>query len=78
MVRDPETEQLDDNFKSYRVAHVDGRKILIKMEFVEPLKVSQGPDPHLLFIQAQLSEFKSVDGKELPKAIIKSRELPRM
>ena len=48
------------------------------MEFVEPLKVSQGPDPHILFIQAQLSEFKSKDGKELPDAIIKSRELPRM
>ena len=50
MVRDQETEQLDDNFKSYRATYVDARKILIKMEFVEPLKVSQGPEPHLLFI----------------------------
>ena len=78
MVRDPETEQPDDNFKSYKVTHVDARRILIKMEFVEPLKVSQGPEPHLLFIQAQLSEFKSIDGKELPEAMIKRRELPRM
>ena len=55
MVRDQVSGELDSLLKNYLVTHVDPKKILIKLEFIQPLKVSAGEMPHVLYIQTQLS-----------------------
>ena len=60
------------------VTHVEPKKILIKIDFAEPLKVSQGEMSHVFYIQAQLGQFSTKSGKKLPDSIVKRRELRRM
>ena len=40
MVRESDTGEIDTNLKNYTVTHVDPQKIIFKLEFNQPLKVS--------------------------------------
>ena len=50
----------------------------LKLEFNQPIEVSQGDQPDFIVVQASLSEFPDENGNYLPDSFLKKMELPRM
>ena len=71
-------ELVDTNLLNWTVTSVQQELIQIKLEFKQPLEVSQGDEPDYLVIQAQLSAFDDEFGQRLPESRIKRKDLPRM
>ena len=76
MLVSQDEETVDSNLLSWEVSSVTPTEIQLKLQFVDPLEVSQGGQPEFLLVQAQLGEFKDEFGRQLPEGIIKKREIP--
>ena len=66
MMLSGETEEIDQNLKSWTVKSVYEKRINIELEFDQPLQVSQGDEPDKIVIQAGLSDFLDLNGKRIP------------
>ena len=77
-----ETESLSPHFVSWNVTDVKPSLITVKLEFTEPLKISQGYKPDTLLISmnfCNITDFgniKDTNGKPLPKNIFKIVAIP--
>ena len=49
--------ETDENLVSWNVTSVERRLIRLDLEFESPLEVSQGDNPDILVVQAQLSQY---------------------
>ena len=54
----------------------DGQEIDIKLEFDNPLAISQGDEPDFAVVILNMSKFKTENGQKLPDGIIKRVPLP--
>lgn len=54
----------------------DGQEIDIKLEFENPLNISQGDEPDFAVVILNFARFKTEDGQKLPDGIIKKVPLP--
>ena len=52
------SQEIDDNLVSWTVSSVSKRLIRLELEFESPLEVSQGDNPDILVVQAELSQYK--------------------
>ncbi len=43
----------------------------LSLDFTDPLEVSAGDTPDLLFVQLDLSDYKDADGQSLPESLVK-------
>ena len=48
----------------------------LAMNFTDPLRISAGEEPELLFIQLTLSDFEDAQGNKLPESIVKYVLIP--
>ena len=62
MILNGDTEQIDQNFKSWTVISDDSSKINISLGFEKPVLVSSGYSPDLLFVQLFLSDYTDHNG----------------
>ena len=54
----------------------DGQEIDIKLQFDNPLMISQGDEPDFAVVILNLGDFPTEDGTKLPDGIIKKIPLP--
>ena len=52
---DSEVREINTNLQSWKVINFDSQSIKIALKFGEPLKVSSGEEPDMLFIKIGLS-----------------------
>ena len=69
MMFDPETDRISDNLASWTISSFDSSSMVIDLEFVRPLLVSQGDKQDQLLIEMKFSSFKDVNGASLPKIV---------
>ena len=48
----------------------------IKLDFNDPIKISGGDVPDILFMQLDLSEFEDADGNKMPQSVVKYQLIP--
>lgn len=71
-----DTEQTDINLKSWTVTSASSTKIEIKLTFENPVLVSTGFSPDILYIQVFMSEYTDQNGLRLPPSVLKRVLLP--
>ena len=48
----------------------------LTMNFTDPLRISAGEEPDLLFIQLNLSDFEDAEGNKMPESVVKYAPIP--
>lgn len=70
----------DESFSrllQWTLVEVSPNSIKIKLEFSDPLEVSQGSEPDSLFVQIMLHAYLDIDGLHLPKNLVRRVVLPK-
>ena len=62
----------------WELEEADGQALLFKLNFTDPIKVSQGDDTDFIFVLLNLQQFKDADGNSLGENLIIKVNLPRM
>ena len=71
-----DTEEIDENLKSWSVISASATNIDIRTEYEKPLYVSTGYSPDFLILQINLSGYTDYRGNRLPPSVIKKVLLP--
>ena len=61
------TETIDENLFGWTVTDVSSRGITVRLNFTNPLQVSQGEKPDLILILVNFSNYTDVDRQNLPE-----------
>ena len=68
----------DPILRDWSVIDLNQEQIKIKLNFYEPLEVSQGDIPDVLLLALTLEDFVGVEGGKFPKGtVVKTYDCPR-
>ena len=73
---DSDFGEINTNLQSWKVISFDSKSIKVALKFEEPLKVSSGEKPDMLFIKIGLSEFPDKNSLTLPPSVLKKVLIP--
>ena len=48
----------------------------LTVNFTDPLRISAGEEPDLLFIELNLSDFEDAEGNKMPESVVKYALIP--
>lgn len=71
-----EAEKVSENLKSWNVTSISETELRIKLDFAEPILVSQGDFKDSLLVSAHFGAFKDVDGIYFPSIMFLLGVLP--
>ena len=72
-----ESQEIDQNLRSWTVVSVTFTQIKIRLDFENPILVSNGESPDVLFVQLLLGSYMDEKGQSLPPSVLKKVYLPR-
>ena len=72
-----EGKDVNAKVKNWRVTHYDSRNIKVKVDFADPMLISQEDDEDWLIMSISMSQFKDTDGNYLPESLVKSQMIER-
>ena len=68
----------DDLGLVWEIEHGDGKSLNFKLNFTNPLLISQSDEPDFVFCLLNMQQFKDADGNSLGENVLIKVLLPRM